>query len=63
MILVPSVPMNEPVRVPDVETGPDARNVKTMRIFDGRLVRIAFQHHRVEDMLAVIDEMHAVFTY
>jgi hypothetical protein len=52
--------MNEPVLVPDIETSSDARDVETVRMLDRRLVCIVFHHRRVEDALAVIDEMYAV---
>jgi hypothetical protein len=58
--ILPAVPMNEPVLVPDIETSSDARDVETVRMLDRRLVCIVFHHRRVEDALAVIDEMYAV---
>jgi hypothetical protein len=52
--------MNQPVLVPDVETGSDARDVETVRVFDRRLIRVVLHHRRVKNSVAVIDEMHAI---
>lgn len=52
--------MNEPVTVPDFETRSDARNVEMVRMLDRRLIRVVFQYRRVEDALAMIDEMHVI---
>jgi hypothetical protein len=57
---VPAVPTNEPVLVPDVETRADARNVETVRMLDRRLICVVVHLRRVENSLAVIDEMDAV---
>jgi hypothetical protein len=52
--------MNEPVLLPDIETRPDTRNVESARMLDRRLICIVFHYRRVEDALAMIDEMHAI---
>jgi hypothetical protein len=55
-----AVPMNEPILAPNVESGPDGPNILAVRFLDRRFVRVVLQFDRRKNVIAVIDEVHAV---
>jgi hypothetical protein len=52
--------MNEPVLVPHIKSGADARNIEPMRVFDRGLIAVVLRFMDSEDVITVIDELHAV---
>jgi hypothetical protein len=55
--------MHEAILVPQVEPGSNTRNISAVRLLDRRTIGVVVQHHRVEDMPAVVDEVHAVLCH
>jgi hypothetical protein len=52
--------VNEPVVPPDLESATDAWHVYAMSMLDGSLVVILLELHRIDEVVALIDEMYAV---
>jgi hypothetical protein len=52
--------MDETILVPNVESGPDTRNVYSVCLFNSSLVSIAVDLDRIEDAITVVKEVHAV---
>ena len=52
--------MNEPVLVPHIESGTDARNIEAVRLFNRGLIAVVLRFMDSEDVITVIEEVHAV---
>jgi hypothetical protein len=58
--------MNKPVVLPNVESNPDARSVEACRsvsMVDRSLIGLMFDHSRIEDITAMVDEMYVVLMH
>jgi hypothetical protein len=52
--------VNEPAVPPDLEPATNAWHVYAMSMLDGSLVVILLELHRIDDVVALIDEMYAI---